>query len=457
MPPLLAESASGGGDCSSGEQQGTVLPFGHDPILICLTQGCNRRRRVVCDNGYASPRHLASHCCLDCPYGTRPHSLTCCELGPQPLQGIHGKLVHPVPSLATQRLIAPPAPVQTAMLPQLEQDDEVGEAFFNAQRDSDNFIDDGDDDELSGTEADLTKQREDAAKRVTGWCNGDVVRADDSLTVVKASTLSQMPHGRWTSSAATGLSLGILHVGAVARDVESEWTAQIFRCDDGMNIGMTRFRPTAMVYDGTDEELVWRLTAMLPGTRVERRTSSSGVITHLVHSDRRVDTRAMLVSVGLNVSNTSPTAHHPLQSFITHGTTVATTPTHRDENDAILVQLKGSKEMLIHPPALALPGCPASVFGDAAAFQNPRWLEFDPFQLSRIHSSQWVKVVLGPGRCSCGTEDVVARSAVDAGLSGDQRPDSARHHRRTQHPTPHLQARRPADANVARSAWLALP
>ena len=154
-----------------------------------------------------------------------------------------------------------------------------------------------------------------------------------------------------------------------------------------MNIGMKRFWPTDMVYDGTGEELVWRLTAMLPGTRVESRTSNSGVITHLVHSDHRVDTRAMLVSVGLNVSNTSPTAHHPLQSFITHGTTVATTPTHRDENDAILVQLKGSKEMLIHPPALALPGCPASVFGDAATSQPPWWLEFDPFQPSRLHSS----------------------------------------------------------------------
>ena len=151
----LAESASGGGDCSSGEQQGTVLPFGHDPILICLTQGCNRRRRVVCDNGYASPRHLASHCCLDCSIRDTTHSLTCCELGPQPLQGIHGRLVHPVPSLATQRLIAPPEPMQTALLPQLEQEEEVGEAFFSAQRDSDNFIDDGDDDELPGTESGL--------------------------------------------------------------------------------------------------------------------------------------------------------------------------------------------------------------------------------------------------------------------------------------------------------------
>ena len=53
--------------------------------------------------------------------------------------------------------------------------------------------------------------------------------------------------------------------------------------------------------------------------------------------------------------------------------------------------------MLIHPPAFALPGVPASVFGDAAGFQNPQWLEFDPFRLGRIHSSAWVKVVLTPG------------------------------------------------------------
>jgi len=287
--------------------------------------------------------------------------------------------------------------MQTALVLQLEQEKEVGEALFNAQRSSDDFIDDGDDDEMSGTEPGLLTQREDAATRVTGWCNGDTVRADGSLTVVAAGTFSQMPHGRWKSSIVTGMSSGILHAGALTWDAEFEWTAQIFRCDSGMNIGMTRFRPTAMVYDGTDEELVWSLTAMLPGARVERRTSNSGVTTHLVHSDRRVDTRAMLVSVGLSVSNTNPTAHHPLQSFITHGTTVATRPTHRDENNAILVQLKGSKEILIHPPALSLPGCPASVFGDAAATINPRWLAFDPFQLHRTHSSLWVKVVLVPG------------------------------------------------------------
>ena len=223
------------------------------------------------------------------------------------------------------------------------------------------------------------------------------MRADGSLTVVAADTLRQMPHGRSKSSIATGMSSGILHAGAWTRDAESEWTAQIFRRDNGVNIGMARFRPTAMVYDGTDEELVWSLTEMLPGARVERRTSNSGVITHLVHSSRRVDTRAMLVSVGLSVSNTNPTAHRPLQSFITHGTTVATTPTHRDENNAILVQLRSSKEILIHPPALALPGCLASVFGDAAATNNPRWLAFDLFQLHRTHSSLWVKAVLVPG------------------------------------------------------------
>ena len=85
-----------------------------------------------------------------------------------------------MPSLATQRLIAPPEPMQTALVPQLEQEEEVGEAFFNAQRSSDDFIDDGDDDEMSGTEPGSLKQREDARERVTGWCNGDSVRADGS-------------------------------------------------------------------------------------------------------------------------------------------------------------------------------------------------------------------------------------------------------------------------------------
>ena len=189
-------------------------------------------------------------------------------------------------SLEVQRLIARPEPVTTDLVPQLAQEGNVGEAFFVAQRSSDVFIDDGDDDELPGTESGSLKQREDAETRVTGWCNGDAMRVDGSLTIVTADTLSQMPHGRWKSSIAIGMSSGILHTGALTRDAESEWTAPIFRCDSGVNIGMTRFRPTAMVYDGTDEELVWSLTAMLTGARVERRMSNSGTITHLVHSDR---------------------------------------------------------------------------------------------------------------------------------------------------------------------------
>ena len=87
-----------------------------------------------------------------------------------------------------------------------------------------------------------------------------------------------------------------------------------------------------------------------------------------------------------------------MQSFVTRGNTVATTPCHRDVNDAILVQLRGSKEILIHEPTLAIPGCPASVYGDAAATDSTRWLRgFGPFQLPRRHSSQWFKVELVPG------------------------------------------------------------
>ena len=395
----LPESVSGGEGCSSGDQQGHVLPFGYGPILICLTPGCNRRRHVAHGRGYVSPRcrggALQSHCCREC--GKSGHCSTCREVGPQSRYDYYGRIIHPEMSLDTQRLIVPPEPVLAALVPQLEQEEEVGETFFVAQGPSDVFIDDSDDDESPETESGPLRQREVAATRVTGWCNGDVMRVDGSMAIVAADTLSQMPHGRWRSCTAMRMSSGILHTGALTRDAESAWTAQISRCDSGVNIGMTGFRSMAMVYDGTGEELVWSLTEMLEGTHLERRTSNSGVIMHLVHSDHRVDTRAMLVSVGLNMLNTNPTAHHPLQSFITHGTTVATTPTHRDENNAILVQLRGSKEILIHPPALALPGCPARVFGDAAATNNLRWLAFDPFQLHRIHSSLWVNVVLVPG------------------------------------------------------------
>ena len=131
---------------------------------------------------------------------------------------------------------------------------------------------------------------------------------------------------------------------------------------------------------------------------MERQTTDRGVVSHLVRSHRRVDLHAMLISVGLNVSNTNPPAYYPMQTFIMCGTVIATAPCHRGENDALLVQLRGSKEMLIHPPALVIPGCPASVCGDAAAASNPRWLcPFGPFQLPLSDSSLYVKVVMVPG------------------------------------------------------------
>ena len=173
--------------------------------------------------------------------------------------------------------------MRTAPAPQPEQEEEVGEEFFGAQHSPGDFIDDGDDDELPGTESGSPKQREEAETRVTGWCNGDAMRVDGSMTIVTADTLGQMPHGRWRSCTAMGMPSGISYVGA------SPWTAQISRCDGGVNLGMTKFRPTASVYDGTGEELVWRLIALLEGTHTETSTSDSGVVSHLVRSSQRVD------------------------------------------------------------------------------------------------------------------------------------------------------------------------
>ena len=69
-----------------------------------------------------------------------------------------------------------------------------------------------------------------------------------------------------------------------------------------------------------------------------------------------------------------------------------------DEYDALMVQLRGSKELLMHPPALSIPGCPAGVYGDTAMTSSSRWRwPFDPFQLPRGDSSLWVKVVMVPG------------------------------------------------------------
>ena len=99
------------------------------------------------------------------------------------------------------------------MVPQLEQEDKVGKAFFVAQNAAGVFIEDGDDGESPETESGLG-QREAATPRVTGWCNGDAVRIDGPTATVAADTLSRMPHGRWRSCIAMGMSSGILHTRA---------------------------------------------------------------------------------------------------------------------------------------------------------------------------------------------------------------------------------------------------
>ena len=238
----LPESGSGGDGCESSDQQVRVLPFGYDPILICFTPGCNRRRHVAHDRGYVPPRcrggALQSHCCRDCVKNS--HFPTCREVCPQPRQDYYGRLIHPEMSLETQHLIAPPEPMLAALVPQLEQEEKVGETFFVAQDSSDVFVGDGDDDESPETELGRLGQREIATTRVMGWCNGDAMRIGGSMAIVAAGTLSQMPHGRWRSCIAMGMSPGILHTGALTRDAASPWTAQISRCDSGVNIGMTR-------------------------------------------------------------------------------------------------------------------------------------------------------------------------------------------------------------------------
>ena len=210
----LPESDLGGVDCDSGDQQCHVLPFGYDPSLICQTPGCNRRRRRYYERGYVSPRLrggvLQPHCCRDCVKNS--HCSSCREVGPQPQQDYYGRSFFPEMSLETQRLITPPEPMQTTLVPQLEQEEEVGEKFFVDQAavrepsrsdgSSDVVIDDGDDDEPPVTEPDRPEQREDTTAGVSGWCNGDAVRLDGSMATVAAGTLGQMPHGRWRSCVA---------------------------------------------------------------------------------------------------------------------------------------------------------------------------------------------------------------------------------------------------------------
>ena len=209
----LPEAASGGVDCDqSGDQQGHVLSFGHDPNLICQSEGCDRCRRRYFERGYVSPSLRAGvllpHCYRDCVRNN--HCSSCREVGPQPKQDFYGRAFVPEMSLATQRLITPPEQMQTTLVPQLEQEETIGEQSFADQAavrtpsqndDSvDVFINDGDDDEPSpAPEAGRLDQREGQTVSATGWCNGGAVRLDRSMAIVTADALGQMPHGGWQS------------------------------------------------------------------------------------------------------------------------------------------------------------------------------------------------------------------------------------------------------------------
>jgi hypothetical protein len=48
------------------------------------------------------------------------------------------------------------------------------------------------------------------------------------------------------------------------------WTAQLVHRDNGLQLSVATFRPTAMVFDGTSEELAQRLVSVLEGTRTTR-------------------------------------------------------------------------------------------------------------------------------------------------------------------------------------------
>ena len=242
-------AVTGGTDCDqSGDQQGHVLPFGHGSSLICPTEGCNRHRRRYFERGYTTPSLsagvLAIHCCCDCV--RHSHCPSSREVGPQPTQEYYGRAFDPETSLANQRLITPPEQLQTALVPQLEQEEEVGEQFFADQTavqapprsddSADVFIDDGDDDEPSqATDAGQLSQREGPTMvSATGWCNGDAVRFDGSMAITTAETLGKMPHGRWQSCVASGMPTGIVYIGA------QPWTAQVFKRDGGTHLGTWR-------------------------------------------------------------------------------------------------------------------------------------------------------------------------------------------------------------------------
>ena len=80
--------------------------------------------------------------------------------------------------------------------------------------------------------------------------------------------------GRFTLN--RGGASGIVHSRA------EPWVAQVLQRGNGVHIGLAMFRPTATVYEGTSEELVLRLIAMLVGTRTIRKATNRGVVLHLV-------------------------------------------------------------------------------------------------------------------------------------------------------------------------------
>ena len=227
--------------------------------------------------------------------------------------------------------------------------------------------------EMLSVSARRSDQREEPTLRATGWRTGDMEQQDESRAAQRAVTVGQMPHGRWQTYVEAGGPAGIAHRGA------EPWTAQLVQRDNGLHLGVATFRPTATVFDGTSEELAQRIVSMV-GTRAQCLQTDRGVVSHQVRSDRRPDLRAMLATVGFHITNTNPSAASPMQSFSTEDDVIATAPYHRDERDALLVQLRGTKELLMHPPAPSIPGCPADIYDGVTELRESCWLwDFDPF------------------------------------------------------------------------------
>ena len=247
--------------------------------------------------------------------------------------------------------------------------------------------------EMFSVSARRSDQREGLTLRATRWCTGDMEAHDGSMAVRRAAAIGQMPHGRWQTYVEAGGATGIAQSGV------EPWAAQLVHRDNGLHLGVTTFRPTAMVFDGTSEELAQRLVSVLEGTRTTRLLTNRGVVSHLVRNNRRPDIHTMLAAVGVNVTNTNPSAASPMQSPLRRATPLPRR--HATETNVMrcLVQLRGTKELLMHPHAPSLPGCLAHIDEGTAESRASRWLwDFDPFQLAVCHTSSWVKVVLVPGR-----------------------------------------------------------